>query len=35
MSDLVECYKEFVRGIARYLSDQSAVRSFLGELRGI
>ena len=27
--------KEFVRRIARYLIDQSDVRSFLGELRGI
>ena len=35
MSDGVECCKEFVREIARYLIEQSDVRSFLGELRGI
>ena len=27
--------KVFLRRIARYLIEQSAVRSFLGELRGI
>ena len=30
MSDGVECCKEFYRRIARYLSEQSTVRSFLG-----
>ena len=28
-------FKEFVMRIARYLIEQSAVRRFLGELRGI
>ena len=35
MSDRVGRSKEFVRRIARYLIQQSAVWSFLGELRGI
>ena len=35
MSNRVGSYKEFHRRIARYLIEQSAVRSFLGELRGI
>ena len=35
MSDLSESCEEFVRRIARYLIEQSAVRSLLGELRGI
>ena len=35
MSDRVGSSKEFLRGIARYLIEQSDVRSFLGELRGI
>ena len=30
MSDGVECCKEFVRRIARYLIEQSTARSFLG-----
>ena len=35
MSDGVGSSKEFLRRIARYLIEWSAVRSFLGELRGI
>ena len=35
MSDRVGSSKEFVRRIARYLIEQSTVRSLLGELRGI
>ena len=35
MSDLVESCKEFVRRIAKYPIAQSALRSFLGELKGI
>ena len=35
VSDLRKSCMEFVRRIARYLIEQSTVRSFLGELRGI
>ena len=35
MSDRVGSSKEFVRRIARHLIEQSTVRSFLGEFRGI
>ena len=35
MSDLKESCMECVRRIARYMIEWSAVRSFLGELRGI
>ena len=35
MSDRVGSSKDFVSRIARYLIEQSAVWSFLGELQGI
>ena len=35
MSDLSESCEEFVRRIARYLIEQSAVRSLLGKLLDI
>ena len=35
VTEYAEYCKEFVRRIARYLIEQSAVRSFLGELRCI
>ena len=35
MSDRVGSSKEFVRRIARYLIEWSAVRSFIGELLDI